>query len=624
MTQQGDVFNFSMGRAIAAPIVWSVWAVLVLAAVGYVIHFGSNVPYWDDWNMVDVITGAEPVTLQWLWSPYGGHRVPLPRLVLLTLFKLSGTDFRAGMYFNVAVLAAAAAALIWASARMRAGRVSVTDAVFPLLLLHWGHFENLLWSWQLPFGLAVALTCAVLAVIAAYGLAPVPKAGVVLAALAIVMLPLSDVPGMVYTPALALWVAATGMVAYRDHRRGYAAALWAAATLALIVIIFYFRGYPHSGVPLVPASIAHWLALARTSVRFLAGGVGPTVQAVSPPARLAAAALLLGTAGAVGWAAVRRDRAPYRAYGLLLFFAGAACLVTTFAASRLNFEFQGRYFTLAAPIWCAAFLAWRLCLGSTIARWAEVSLLVAVLIATPLNYQVGLRYARNYHDRMERFRTDMLAGLTPGELVARHVGSLYPCPWWGYPDVGVPMASVKRSSSWVGFPVMEAVSFHERIAGNLRKLQAAKIGEYARMRPDDPPVRDIVPSPSNGFAIGRAASTGATAALENSAVLLTPTQPLYVAGIRISRPANFASSSASDPSPQWVQVLWRSPGETAYRPAHRYVFLWDVGKNEQVVWIFGTVDQIAFHIGDRDVQRRLNPGDLPVTVLLPVESASAH
>lgn len=624
MPQLGGVFNFSMGRAIAAPIVWSVWAVLVLAAVGYVFRFGSNVPYWDDWNMVDAITGAEPVTLQWLWSPYGGHRVPLPRLVLLTLFKLSGTDFRAGMYFNVAVLAAAAAALIWASARMRGGRVSVTDAVFPLLLLHWGHFENLLWSWQLPFGLAIALTCAALAVIAAYGLTPVPKAGVVLAVLAIVILPLSDVPGMVYTPPLALWVAATGMVAYRDHRRGYATALWAAATLALTLIIFYFRGYPHSGVPLVPASIAHWLALARTSVRFLAGGVGPTVQAVSPAARLAAAALLLGTVGAVGWAAVRRDRAPYRAYGLLLFFAGAACLVETFAASRLNFEFQGRYFTLAAPIWCAAFLAWRLCLGSTIARWAEVGLLVAVLIATPLNYQVGLRYARDYHDRMERFRTDILAGLTPGELVARHVGSLYPCPWWGYPDVGVPMASVKRNSSWVGFPVMEAVSFHERIAGNLRKLQAAKIAEYARMRPDDPLVRDIVPSPSSGFAIGRAASAGAAAALENSAVLLTPTQPLYVAGIRIRRPIGSASSSPTGPSPQWVQVFWRLAGEPTYTAPHHYVFVWDLGKDEQIVWIFQTIDQIAFHIGDPDAQRRLNTDDLPVTILLPAESAFAR
>lgn len=624
MTQQGSVFHFSVGRATAARIVWSVWAALVVAAVGYVIHFGSNVPYWDDWNMVDVITGAQPVTLQWLWSPYGGHRVPLPRLVLLTLYKLSGADFRAGMYFNVAVLAAAAAALIWASARMRGGRVSVTDAVFPLLLLHWGHFENLLWSWQVGFGLAVALTCAALAVIAAYGLAPVPKAGVVLAALGIVMLPMSDVPGMVYAPALACWVVTTGMVAYRDHRRGYAAVLWAAATLAVTLVILYFRNYPHNYVPLAPVSVGNWRALLRTSVRFVAGGVGPTVQELLPAARAAAAALPLATAAALGWAAVRRDRSPHRAYGLLLFFAGAACLVATFAAGRPNAEFQGRYFALATPIWCAAFLAWRLCLRPAVARSVEVGLLAAILIATPLNYRVGLRYARNYHERMERFRTDMLAGLTPGELVARHIGSLYPCPWWGYPDVGVQVDSVERPSSWDGFPMMETVSFHERIAGNLRKLQAAKIAEYARMRPDDLPVRDIAPSPSSGFAVGSATGASATAALRGSAVLLTPTQPLYVAGVRIRRPIGSTSSSPNDRSPQWVQVFWRLPGEPAYMTAHHYVFVWDSGKDEQIVWIFRTVDQIAFHIGDPDVQRRLNPDDLPVTILLPAQSTSAR
>ena len=514
------VFNFSVGSASAARIVWSVWAALVVAAVGYVIHFGSNVPFWDDWNMVDVITGAQPATLQWLWSPYGGHRLPLPRLILLGLYKVSGADFRAGMYFNVAVLAAGAAALIWASARMRGGKVSVTDAVFPLLLLHWGHFQNLLWSWQLGFALAVALTCATLAVIAAYGLTPVAKAGVVLAALVVVILPISDVPGMVYTPALACWVAATGIVAYRDHRRGYAAVLWAAATLAVTLIILYFQGYPHNDVPLVPVSVAHWRALLRTSVRFVTGGVGATVQELLPVARAAAAGLVLATAAALGWAAVRRDRPPHRALGLLLFFAGAACLVATFAAGRLDAGFQSRYFALAAPVWCATFLAWRLCLGSAVTRWAEVGLLAAVLIATPLNYRAGLRYARKYHERMERFHTDMLAGMTPAELVARHVGSLYPFPWWGYRDVGVQVDRVDGTGSGDGFPMMEAVSFHERIAGNLRKLRTAKIGDYARMRPNDPPVRDVLPSSASGFTIGRASGDRATAALEDRAVLL--------------------------------------------------------------------------------------------------------
>jgi hypothetical protein len=239
--------------------------------------------------------------------------------------------------------------------------------------------------------------------------------------------------------------------------------------------------------------------------------------------------------------------------------------------------------------------------------------------STPLNYRAGLCYARDYHKRMEQFRTDMLAGLTPAELVARHVGSLYPCPWWGYPDVGVQVHRIEPISRWDSFPIMEGVSFHERIAENLRKLRTAKIGDYARMRPDDPPIHDIVPSSASGFTIDRASGDRARAALEDRAILLTPTEPLYVAGVRVRRPGNCASSSATDPSPQWVQVLWRLPGESAYTSAHRYVFLWDPDKSEQIVWIFQTVDQLAFHIAVPDVQRQLNANDLPLTILLPAQ-----
>ena len=55
-------------------------------------------------------------------------------------------------------------------------------------------------------------------------------------------------------------------------------------------------------------------------------------------------------------------------------------------------------------------------------------------------FHAGLLYARNYHGRMEQFRTDLLSGMSPGQLVARHVASLDPCPFWGYPNVGVQLA----------------------------------------------------------------------------------------------------------------------------------------------------------------------------------------
>jgi hypothetical protein len=613
-------------------LVWGIWVAMVMAAAGYVIHFGSNVPYWDDWNMVDVVTGAQPVTLQWLWSPYGGHRIPLPRLVLLTLYRLSGTDFRAGMYFNVALLAGTSAVLIWASARMRGGKVSAADAVFPLLLLHWGHFENLLWSWQVGFVLAVAMTGMALAIIAAYGLAPIPKVGVILASLVIVLLPISDVPGLVYAPALAAWIAATGVVACCDHRRGYAALLWAGALLTWALVIVYFQGYSHKPLAM---SVTQWRAVLLTALGFVAGGLGPVGRQLWPPVlRVLPAAVLLTTFAAMGWAAARSDQSPFRSRAMLLFFIGAACLVAALGLGRTGTPaWVGRYFLLAALIWCAAFLAWPLCLNPRVAWIAQVAMVAVLIGIAPWNFHAGLLYARDYHSRMEQFRTDLLSGMSPGQLVARHVVSLDPCPFSGYPDVGVQFRWGNLIRISKSFPITGAVSFHDWIADKLRKLHAAKISDYARMQPDDPPVREIIPSPVSGFAVSRATDRNEPTAAEETAVLLTPDRPLYVAGIRIRRPVDLASSAIdvhldeggrpTDAHPAWAQVVWRLPGESAYMVPHRYLFVWENGKDAQTVWIFGTIDQFGFHIGDRDIQRQLSPEHLPVTLLVPIGS-DAH
>ena len=53
--------------------------------------------------------------------------------------------------------AAASCALIWTARTLRGGRVIWTDAVFPMLLLHPGNWENLVRSWQLDYTISVAL-----------------------------------------------------------------------------------------------------------------------------------------------------------------------------------------------------------------------------------------------------------------------------------------------------------------------------------------------------------------------------------------------------------------------------------------------------------------------------------
>ena len=62
-------------------VAWTAWVAMLASALLYVHAFGSNVPSWDDWDMVPTLTHVQPVTAEWLWSQHNEHRVPLPRLL---------------------------------------------------------------------------------------------------------------------------------------------------------------------------------------------------------------------------------------------------------------------------------------------------------------------------------------------------------------------------------------------------------------------------------------------------------------------------------------------------------------------------------------------------------------
>jgi hypothetical protein len=98
---------------------WAVWGAMLLAALAFVWKFGSNVPYWDEWQMVPRLTGEQPVDAGWLWASHSGHRIPFPKLLLVTAYKVTGSDFRVGMYANVLALGAVALAMIRAAKGLR-------------------------------------------------------------------------------------------------------------------------------------------------------------------------------------------------------------------------------------------------------------------------------------------------------------------------------------------------------------------------------------------------------------------------------------------------------------------------------------------------------------------------
>ena len=103
---------WSRVRAAApAVFVWSIWMTATLLAICYIGRYTRNVPIWEDFTIVPVMTGHEPLTLQWASAQWNEHRPVVPRLILATVLRKI-RDFRAGRYLNVGILSLAAASMI--------------------------------------------------------------------------------------------------------------------------------------------------------------------------------------------------------------------------------------------------------------------------------------------------------------------------------------------------------------------------------------------------------------------------------------------------------------------------------------------------------------------------------
>ncbi|MGH7215298.1 MAG: hypothetical protein ACREIT_11095, partial [Tepidisphaeraceae bacterium] len=204
-------------RRLVGVLVWACWAIMTAAALGYVARYGTNVPSWDDWDMVPTMTGHQPVTSGWLWSQHNEHRVPVPRLLMLALFRVLGNDFRVLMVANVAMMSGLAAALMVVARRLRGGRANLTDAFFPLLLLNWAQGLNFVWGWQVEFYVSTLLAGVVLLLVATMG----PRLTVARAALitgVLWLLMMCGAHGVVLLPAMGSWLGLMAILRWFEQR----------------------------------------------------------------------------------------------------------------------------------------------------------------------------------------------------------------------------------------------------------------------------------------------------------------------------------------------------------------------------------------------------------------------
>ena len=136
---------------------------MLAGALGFLGRFAVNVPYAEDGMLIPYVTGDEPLTMDFLWCQYSNHIIPLPKLVLILLARLTH-DFRTSMYVSVLACAAVALALTFAAKSLR-GRFDYPDAFFSIGLLHLGHWESFLLGFAIQEVMSTALLAIILLVI---------------------------------------------------------------------------------------------------------------------------------------------------------------------------------------------------------------------------------------------------------------------------------------------------------------------------------------------------------------------------------------------------------------------------------------------------------------------------
>ncbi|HVC23589.1 MAG TPA: hypothetical protein VNH82_09230 [Candidatus Dormibacteraeota bacterium] len=310
------------GFKLTAPLGHAMWWValpilLILAPIVlyliYVLRFGVNVPWWDEWNFIPILHAMLTGHLTWaaLWSQHNQDRILFPNIVELILALVTRYNVEDELLASSALLILTFCGIAGLYLRHRLGSLWGLIPVAALLFSLVQNYNSLsgfalLWFLGL-FGLAVALiSLDRLAV--RWWVLPIAVLGATLASY-------SSLQGLLVWPAMLPYFLRVGST---WTQRG----LWAG--LAVIAWMFYF-----AGLNLLPSGIGGsniFFALQHPLSAFhylvvLVGSVIPVPFGESTS--MFGAIILALTAAAFGWCCtadrLRRDPALSFPLALLLY-----------------------------------------------------------------------------------------------------------------------------------------------------------------------------------------------------------------------------------------------------------------------------------------------------------------
>jgi hypothetical protein len=460
------------------------------------------------------------------------------------------------MYANALLLAGVA----WAGIRVaanRRGRWSYADAFLPVMLLNWGHYENLLWSFTVTQVIPVIIVLGLLLSIVRFG-TQLTEGLSICCGVAVAALPLCGVSGLAYVPGFGIWLAEVGRQSWRAGSttgRRDALIVWVLAALAIVLVPIYFIDLKTS----VPQSFQLLRSL-KTMVTFVAHGLGPAAPALRPWSYAIVFGVFL-SAATVLILALRNREVPIRSqcFAMLMFLVAFSGLAFAVGVARPGGTFPPRYFLYAVPAWWWAYFVFDIYGRAWTRRLALTGLLSLAIVASGVGFRVGLEYAKDRDAQLTTFESDLRKGMPPSQLVARHQRTLLP------------------------FPEDGGAFFHDGLTASFSELRRRHIGVFKSLGPEgsfrEVPLSEV------------ARLIGSSTTFEGLTQTWTFTQESLVHGMRITILTTREGSSGT-----YYEVSWARDSREGFSRDRRYVHWWPPQERVATFWIYDRVHQLRINL----------------------------